>query len=87
MSAEILTYSKPMDDLPIEYSLSSENVINEKLDPDTIVLNWALNAEALQQDLYIRLGNRIFDEYEVDEAEYLEVKIAYAKFGPPGMIV
>lgn len=84
MPIDVLPYSKPLDDLPIEYSPNEKFKIEERpLDPDTIALNWALNAEALQQDLYVRLGNRIFDEYSIEEKEYLEVKIAYAKFGPP----
>jgi hypothetical protein len=91
-----LSHSRSMDSIHIEYSENEE--VNEDCDSDSelfkdkaskkdeISLKWTLNAEALQQTLYTRLGNRIFDEYLIDETEYLEVKIAYAKFGVPGML-
>jgi hypothetical protein len=95
MSITTLSYNPSMSYIPVEYpeieeliedddSDSETATENEKLNKDAIALNWALNAEALQQVLYTRLGNRIFDEYSIEESEYLEVKIAYAKFGPPG---
>uniref|UniRef100_A0A914EQC1 DUF4781 domain-containing protein n=1 Tax=Acrobeloides nanus TaxID=290746 RepID=A0A914EQC1_9BILA len=94
MSITTLSYNPPMSYIPVEYpkieeliedddSDSETATENEKLNKDAIALNWALNSEALQQVLYTRLGNRIFDEYSIEESEYLEVKIAYAKFGPP----